>query len=241
MTPDVEDGPRRGRPVDPGVEIALRAAALDVLAEYGWRGTTVERIAEQSGVARTTIYRRYGSVHGVMLMLLEHLWTLTPAPDTGSLRGDLVDTARGAQELWSDPEQLDYLCAMTAAGRENDDVAQALHVRDEEWHAALRPIAERATARGRAAARGRCQPVGRPRVLGDPPPGPEQRRRAARGLRRTRRRRRARRLRPLTPQAFLAAPRSPVHRVISVCSTPMASRILAATKSTSCPMVCGAL
>ena len=148
MAPDSENGPRRGRPVDPGVEIALRAAALSVLAEYGWRGTTVERIAEQSGVARTTIYRRYGSVHGIMLMLLEHVWTLTPTADTGSLRGDLVDTARGAQALWSDPEQLDYLCAMTAASRENDEVAQALHVRDEEWQVALRPIAERATARG---------------------------------------------------------------------------------------------
>ena len=148
MPRDVDDGPRRGRPFDPAVDVALRSATLSVLAQHGWRGTTVERIAQKSGVARTTVYRRYGSVHGVMIMLLDTVWIQDPPADTGSLRGDLVMTARATQKLWGDPDRLNYLCAMTAARRENQDVAEAMTVRGRTQHAALRPIIERAQTRG---------------------------------------------------------------------------------------------
>jgi AcrR family transcriptional regulator len=130
------------------VDVALRSATLSVLAQHGWRGTTVERIAQRSGVARTTVYRRYGSVHGVMIMLLDNVWVQDPTADTGSLRGDLVMTARATQTLWADPDRLNFLCAMTAARRENKDVAAAMNLRSRNQHAALRPIVERAQTRG---------------------------------------------------------------------------------------------
>jgi AcrR family transcriptional regulator len=148
MRRDPDHGPRRGRPFDPAVDVALRSATLSVLAQHGWRGTTVERIAQRSGVARTTIYRRYGSVHGVMIMLLDNVWVQDPAADTGSLRGDLVMTARATQTLWADPDRLNFLCAMTTARRENKDVAEAMNLRGRSQHAALRPIVERAQTRG---------------------------------------------------------------------------------------------
>lgn len=148
MPRDPDHGPRRGRPFDPAVDVALRSATLSVLAQHGWRGTTVERIAQRSGVARTTVYRRYGSVHGVMIMLLDDVWVQDPTADTGSLRGDLVMTARATQTLWADPDRLNYLCAMTAARRESPDVAEAMNARGRSQHAALRPILERAQTRG---------------------------------------------------------------------------------------------
>ena len=50
------------RRVDPLIEDIRKrvlAAAFDVIAEHGIAGATLERIAERSGVSRTTINRRW--------------------------------------------------------------------------------------------------------------------------------------------------------------------------------------
>ncbi|MBE7189548.1 TetR/AcrR family transcriptional regulator [Jatrophihabitans endophyticus] len=119
------DTPRRGRPMDPYVDEALRTATLEIISKSGWRGATIERIAERAGVARTTIYRRHGSVHGVMLLLLDNMYSNAPVPDTGSLREDLLALMRGTARSWRNPQFVDFVCAMAAALRENAEVAAA--------------------------------------------------------------------------------------------------------------------
>ena len=50
------------RRIDPRVaetQRLVKRAALDLIAEIGFEGTTVELIAERSGVSRTTIYRHW--------------------------------------------------------------------------------------------------------------------------------------------------------------------------------------
>ena len=148
MPHDAEGAPRRGRPLDPAVEIALREAAFTVLSEHGWRGTTIERIAEVAGVARTTVYRRYGSMEGVMLMLLAETRGLDNLPDTGSLRGDLLQIGKALQALWSNAGRVDFMGAVIAARRENAEVAKRCDSIDTQVLAALRPVGERARARG---------------------------------------------------------------------------------------------
>jgi len=54
--------PARTRRVDPRIAETRRLvkeATLDLIAEIGFEGTTVELIAERSGVSRTTIYRHW--------------------------------------------------------------------------------------------------------------------------------------------------------------------------------------
>jgi AcrR family transcriptional regulator len=67
------------------------AATVALLAEEGVGGISVESVATRSGVARTTIYRRWGSRESLMLEALRE--ELAPRArrtvDTGSLRGDL--------------------------------------------------------------------------------------------------------------------------------------------------------
>lgn len=128
MKADV-DKARRGRPIDPYVDEALRTATLDVISRAGWRGATIERIAERAGVARTTIYRRHGSVHGVMLLLLDQMYSQGAIPDTGSLREDLIVLMRRRASSWRNPQFVDFVCAMGAAQRENAECAAAY--RDE--------------------------------------------------------------------------------------------------------------
>ena len=50
---------RRGRPRHPETDERVLAAAADLLRENGPTGVTFEAVASRSGVARTTIYRRF--------------------------------------------------------------------------------------------------------------------------------------------------------------------------------------
>jgi AcrR family transcriptional regulator len=49
----------RGRPRDENVDVAIRATTLRLLREVGYRQLSVEGVAVEAGVAKTTVYRRY--------------------------------------------------------------------------------------------------------------------------------------------------------------------------------------
>lgn len=142
---------RPGRPPDPALGPALRRAARDVLAEHGWRGMTVERVAQRAGVARTTVYRRHGSVHGVLLLLMDDIYAHVPVADTGSLRSDLVALMRDIVIVWRDPANVEYLGALIAAQHENTDLGRAYRRQLEDRRAATSVIVTRAAERGELA------------------------------------------------------------------------------------------
>lgn len=52
---------RPGRPRHRATDDAIIRAALDLLAERGFQGATIEGIADRAGVGRNTIYRRWAS------------------------------------------------------------------------------------------------------------------------------------------------------------------------------------
>jgi AcrR family transcriptional regulator len=52
---------QRGRPRRPETDERLLVAAAELLRERGPAGVTIEAVASRSGVARTTIYRRFES------------------------------------------------------------------------------------------------------------------------------------------------------------------------------------
>jgi AcrR family transcriptional regulator len=80
----------RGRPRDASRDEALREAALSVLAEVGYRALTMDAVAATARAGKATIYRRWDSKLDLVIdscnqLVSEHI----PAPDTGSLAGDL--------------------------------------------------------------------------------------------------------------------------------------------------------
>ncbi|MFV9672238.1 MAG: TetR/AcrR family transcriptional regulator C-terminal ligand-binding domain-containing protein [Acidimicrobiia bacterium] len=86
------------------VREAVFAAALAELAESGWGSLSVERIADRSGVHKTTIYRRWGTADEVVLdALLERGGEEIPVPDTGDVVGDLIVLGRSVATSISDP------------------------------------------------------------------------------------------------------------------------------------------
>lgn len=58
---------RPGRPRDSRVDVDVVTAALEVLADEGFDGFTVEAVAARCGVAKTSIYRRFASREELIL------------------------------------------------------------------------------------------------------------------------------------------------------------------------------
>jgi len=88
--------PKLGRKRDHTRDPEILEAALDVLAETGYDGMTIDMVASRAKAGKATLYRRWSSkgelvVDAVACMKSVDLSTL---PDTGTLRGDLVAMIR---------------------------------------------------------------------------------------------------------------------------------------------------
>ncbi len=72
------------------VSTAVLSATLRLL-KNNERAPTIEEIADLAGVERSTVYRRWKSVEGVVLdAVRDRLQQEISIPDTGSCRGDLL-------------------------------------------------------------------------------------------------------------------------------------------------------
>lgn len=86
------EDPKPGRPRDPQTDQAILRAALKLLTDRGYAGMSVEAVASQAGVGKTTIYRRYSSKQELVAAALGALRDdLGPLPDTGDTRSDIVE------------------------------------------------------------------------------------------------------------------------------------------------------
>ncbi|MEX2986200.1 TetR/AcrR family transcriptional regulator C-terminal ligand-binding domain-containing protein [Streptomyces sp. C36] len=130
---------------------AVRDAVLAGLVEHGYPGLTIEYVAEHSGVHKTTLYRRWGGVEGLVADALdfagEDSWT---PPDTGSLEGDLRALALEIVETFTDPASAAAPTAFIAAAFQSDRAADALRGFYAERFARCAPLIERAVERGEA-------------------------------------------------------------------------------------------
>lgn len=87
MTVAGADAPTRGRPRDAALDRRIAQAALDVLADSGIAGFTIEAVAHRAGVGKATIYRRYSGRDDVLAAALDHLRDDIPmATGEGSAR-----------------------------------------------------------------------------------------------------------------------------------------------------------
>ncbi|MEU5012595.1 TetR/AcrR family transcriptional regulator C-terminal ligand-binding domain-containing protein [Streptomyces sp. NPDC021749] len=132
---------------------AVRDAVLAGLTEHGYPGLTVEYVAEHSGVHKTTLYRRWKDVEGLVADALdlagEDSWT---PPDTGSLEGDLRALAHEVVASFTDPAVAASGSAMIAAAFQSERAAEALRAYYAERFTRCEAIAERAVGRGELAA-----------------------------------------------------------------------------------------
>jgi len=85
---------RGGRSLDSSRDLALREAALAVLAEVGYDRLTMDAVAARARAGKTTIYRRWPGKAELVVDALSNLKGDHDIPDTGSLRQDLYAIAQ---------------------------------------------------------------------------------------------------------------------------------------------------
>jgi len=74
-------------------------ATRAIIVERGVSACTIEEVARRSGVAKTTIYRHYGGLDELIFAAVGQDVAQADAPDTGSLRGDLIEIQRRYVEV----------------------------------------------------------------------------------------------------------------------------------------------
>ncbi|MFJ4450143.1 TetR/AcrR family transcriptional regulator [[Kitasatospora] papulosa] len=82
--------PRRGPHRDPEAHEAVLAATRELVAELGYKGVTMDRIASRAGVARMTVYRWWPNKAAVISEAVADRLAPGPAPDTGDVREDAL-------------------------------------------------------------------------------------------------------------------------------------------------------
>jgi AcrR family transcriptional regulator len=88
--------PGPGRPRDPGLDAAIRAAAMELLSEVGYTRLSMEKVASRAGVSKASLYLRWPNKEALAFDALRHRARPVPeVPDTGSLPGDMRAFLRG--------------------------------------------------------------------------------------------------------------------------------------------------
>ncbi|MER5813670.1 TetR/AcrR family transcriptional regulator [Streptomyces sp. NPDC002033] len=130
------------------VRAAVLEAAGDTLAEQGFHGLDLAEVARRADVGKTTVYRRWGTVAGLVADLLTDMAEQSlPRTRTGSLLEDLLANAELVRRTLADPRQGALFKAVIAAATGDARTAEALHrfyeVRVAEWAPCVRQAVER--------------------------------------------------------------------------------------------------
>lgn len=83
---------------------AVLDASVAITADVGYGGLTVEAIAERSGIHKTTIYRRWGSVDAILFdAIVSRAESMIPLAPGGDARLDLISMGRSVAANLEDP------------------------------------------------------------------------------------------------------------------------------------------
>lgn len=102
------------RPRSAAADSAILDATRAALVEQGWSGLTMSDVAERAGVAKTTLYRRWGSKSALVLDAVAVLFDRLELPDRGSLRADIEGVVLSFGALLDRPETKTALMALVA-------------------------------------------------------------------------------------------------------------------------------
>ncbi|WP_375386189.1 TetR/AcrR family transcriptional regulator [uncultured Microbacterium sp.] len=150
------DKPRLGRRRDHTRDPEILEAALDVLAEAGYDGMTIDMVAARAKAGKATLYRRWSSKPELVLDAVACMKSsghdLTSPPDTGTLRGDLVAMVKSPTLAEAERKLKVMAGIVSMIARDPELAAAAREALVEPRAAANRIIFARAIARGEISA-----------------------------------------------------------------------------------------
>ncbi len=123
-------------------------ATVAILAERGFERLTVESVAEQSGVARSTIYRNWPDRSIMLSDAFELMCSKAEIPDLGSMQAELRFVGNELAHSLNTAEWAQALPSLVGAARHDDGLTEAQRLFAERRQAETGTIFERARDRG---------------------------------------------------------------------------------------------
>ncbi len=145
---------RRGRPRSQATRQTILRATNALLEAHGYTALTIEGVAEQAGVSKSTIYRWWASkAELAMEAYAASAAARLPLPDTGDLAADLLAFGEQFCQLLRTTSTPKIMSGLAAAAFDDQALAQAFrHGFISTRRTAMQHILERASERGEIAA-----------------------------------------------------------------------------------------
>lgn len=123
-------------------------ATLDLVAERGIAGASIEAVSARSGVAKTTVYRQWPNQAALVLDAFRSIAPDPPLPDTGSLRTDLEVLVGGFAEALGQGRTGVFMAALMDAAQRDPDFADLHAAETRRRHAPVLAVLTRGLGRG---------------------------------------------------------------------------------------------
>jgi AcrR family transcriptional regulator len=137
-----------GRPRSEEARQAALTATVDLLLEHGIEAVAFEDVAARSGVAKSTLYRHFGSKHGMIAAAVRSTLVEAPTPDTGDLAADLTAIFVHAEQIDAEHRTGEVMAALLAASERDDELRRNLLAMREERRRPVRTVLQLAQLRG---------------------------------------------------------------------------------------------
>ncbi|MFE0698719.1 TetR/AcrR family transcriptional regulator [Streptomyces sp. NPDC058872] len=140
-----------GRPRSDEASARILRAAVELLAEGGAAGVSVDAVAVRAGVSRPTVYRRWKGRTELIAAAVRHSFALAnpEAPHTADVRADLVTVLSNTVRLLTGTELGRVIAGLVSERPRSPELAAALHEVERERRTILRQVLRRAEEQGR--------------------------------------------------------------------------------------------
>ncbi|ROP78615.1 TetR family transcriptional regulator [Frigoribacterium sp. PhB107] len=124
--------PKLGRKRDHSRDAEILQAAIDVLAETGYDGMTIEMVATRAKAGKATVYRRWASKSDLVIDAVACMKAApgpgdpVGLPDTGTLRGDLVAMIR-PHSIQDNEKKLKVMAGIVSLLADSPELAAAVN------------------------------------------------------------------------------------------------------------------
>jgi AcrR family transcriptional regulator len=139
----------RGRHQSEDVEERVLAAVVEMLGQGGYCRLTIDEVARESQVAKTTIYRRWANKVDLVIDAIDRISAAPELVNTGSLEADLEDSIGAALRIFRGPHGRAKI-SIYAESLHNPELAEAWSNKVRKPHEdALRAVLQRGMRSGR--------------------------------------------------------------------------------------------
>jgi AcrR family transcriptional regulator len=137
-----------GRPRSQESHQSILAATLELLGKVGFEAMSIEAIAKQAKVGKTTIYRRYSSKEELVADAIESIREDVVIPDTGNFGQDIDELIENAAKITLNPVGRQTIAMIISSASSNSQFAQIYWTKYlEPRRQAFAIVVERAKAR----------------------------------------------------------------------------------------------